>query len=717
MLGMIVAVVILQSKLHLLKGEKMKCLKSKSSLIITALFLLIVGCGFHDKHSSQGEDTIPSVSSISPEDSSTGVSPNSKIAVTFSEAMDSTSITNITFNVKQNSNIVDGTITYTGTTATFTPTNLLEHNATYTVTLNSEILNVAGVPLEESRVWSFTTGETLVSNPPVVSSVYPLNAAIDVAINQTISVMFSTSMDASTVNQSTFTVMNGEQLVPGVISYSGTTALFTHAAHFDPNAIYVAKISKDVKDLAGNALGADFRWTFSTGMIPDVISPLVSNTSPSDSAIGVPLNQIVEVTFSEPMNATTITTANFMVMQGATPITGYVTYTDTTAKISPAVNLAPNTEYTASVSVNVEDLAGNSLDSIYVWKFTTGDMSAPTVRTTVPFNSEIDVALNHIISATFSKKMDPLTITNISFTVKLDSVNVLGTVHYVDSTATFTPSDRLLPGEIYTANITTAVKGSTGDSLLKNVAWSFTTKPAIANILGSMASYAGFGGSAGLTNQGIYSVLNGDIGTTAASTLVTGFHDQAGNIFTETTLSAGLVKGAINCAPPAPGDAVKFTLAQQALADATIAFNHFAGLPSGSDQGAGELGGLVLPPGTYTAAGGTFDITSGDLTLDGQNDPDAQWVFQMAKSLTVGKAGQPNSVILINGAKAKNVVWQVGSAATINGAGGGVMVGTILSYAGVSISTEDNAVVSVLNGRAISLNASVTVVNTVINVQ
>jgi hypothetical protein len=92
------------------------------------------------------------------------------------------------------------------------------------------------------------------------------------------------------------------------------------------------------------------------------------------------------------------------------------------------------------------------------------------------------------------------------------------------------------------------------------------------------------------------------------------------------------------------------------------------------------------------------------------------WVFQMASSLTVGDAGTPHSVTLINGAQAKNVFWQVGSAATIDGAGGGTMVGTIIASSGGTFSTAGNAAITTLNGRALSLNASVTMVNTVINV-
>ena len=73
-------------------------------------------------------------------------------------------------------------------------------------------------------------------------------------------------------------------------------------------------------------------------------------------------------------------------------------------------------------------------------------------------------------------------------------------------------------------------------------------------------------------------------------------------------------------------------------------------------------------------------------------------------------------MILANGAQSKNVYWQVGSSATINGAGGGTMVGTIIAASGVVISTPGNMTLTTLNGRALGLFASVTMVNTVINV-
>jgi len=141
-----------------------------------------------------------------------------------------------------------------------------------------------------------------------------------------------------------------------------------------------------------------------------------------------------------------------------------------------------------------------------------------------------------------------------------------------------------------------------------------------------------------------------------------------------------------------------------------------ASKPGGTDPGAGELGGLTLAPGIYKAASGTFNITNLDLTLDAMGNPNAVWIFQTAAGLTVGIPSGARTVHIINGGLSKNVFWYVGSAAVINYGGGGVMVGTIISYSGVTLSSPGVAAQTVLNGRAISLVASVTMVNTTINI-
>ena len=262
-----------------------------------------------------------------------------------------------------------------------------------------------------------------------------------------------------------------------------------------------------------------------------------------------------------------------------------------------------------------------------------------------------------------------------------------------------------------------------------------------APALGAAAAFGGFGGNAGMTNQGISTVITGaqgqtvSIGTTAASTLMTGFHDLTvaytgpgtGCSYTETGSNIGLVNGTIITAAPPPtvqcpaeGTGITAGIAGTAAGDALAAYNDLAGRPNATLIAA-NLSGLTLAPGVYATASGAFLIQGGaDLTLDAGGNPNAVWVFQMATTLTVGGPGvtAPRSVILAGGAQPKNVFWQVGSAATINAAGGlgGTMVGTIISSAATSFSTAGQICCTTLNGRALALNASVTLVNTLINV-
>ena len=353
-----------------------------------------------------------------------------------------------------------------------------------------------------------------------------------------------------------------------------------------------------------------------------------------------------------------------------------------------------------------------------------------TAVTPVPGATGVSTT-NPNITATLNVPVAPITGTaSMTVTCATPCVNPTGTVTldatHTIATFTLTAGTALTSSTVYTATISGATSLAAGVAMAAPYTWQFTTVKAAAIPLLSAAPFGTFGGSAGMTNTGILTVVNGDIGTTAASTLVTGFHDTGvGCIYTETGANVGFVNGLIFTAPPPPtvgcpseGTAATAAIAMQARADALTAYNALVAMPGGPDPGAGNLANLVLVPGDYTAAAGSFMIQGGDLTLDARGDANAVFVFQMATTLTVGGPGAtaPQSIILVNGAQAKNVFWQVGSAATINAAGGGTMVGTIISQAGAAFSTVGNTTVVTLNGRVLSLGASVTLVDTVINV-
>lgn len=91
---------------------------------------------------------------------------------------------------------------------------------------------------------------------------------------------------------------------------------------------------------------------------------------------GVAVNASITATFSEAMDASTITTETFTLAQGGAPVAGAVTYVGTTAIFNPTSNLTASAGYTATVTTGGKDLAGNALAVVKTWSFTTGTAAA-----------------------------------------------------------------------------------------------------------------------------------------------------------------------------------------------------------------------------------------------------------------------------------------------------------------------------------------------------
>ena len=191
--------------------------------------------------------------------------------------------------------------------------------------------------------------------------------------------------------------------------------------------------------------------------------------------------------------------------------------------------------------------------------------------------------------------------------------------------------------------------------------------------LGTADGFAVLGGQT-VTNTGP-SIITGNLGVSPGSS-VTGF-------------PPGVVSppGTIHMA-----DAV----ALRAQTDLTVAYNTAAGLPCVADLTGQDLGGLTLTPGVYCFSS-SAQLT-GTLTLDGQGDPEADFVFKTGSTLITASA---STVLLINQAQACRVFHQVGSSATLGTNSN--FVGTILALTSITATTGTS-----VQGRLLARNGAVT---------
>lgn len=225
-------------------------------------------------------------------------------------------------------------------------------------------------------------------------------------------------------------------------------------------------------------------------IIADTTPPSVRVTSPTDTAVDVPINRKVNVGFSEDMNTATISTASFTMKETVSGIDvpGTVTPFGTSATFTPTNPLKLSTKYSATVKGGiggVKDLAGNAMVSDFVFTFTTGlvaDTTAPAIISTGAIDGATGLPINRASSATFSEAMDSTTLASpaTSFTVKetVSGAPVAGVVTYSVNTATFKPNSNLKPLTRYTSTITTGAHDLAGNALVSGLVpnpWSWTT--------------------------------------------------------------------------------------------------------------------------------------------------------------------------------------------------------------------------------------------------
>jgi hypothetical protein len=317
---------------------------------------------------------------------------------------------------------------------------------------------------------------------PVVTAKTPSAGAASADIATTVTATFSEPVVGVSSSSFTLTPAGGAAVAASVSYDSATrTATLTPAA-LATSTTYTARLGSPIADTAGNPL-APVSWSFSTAAPPpDITPPTVIARSPASGAGNVAPATTVTATFSEAMNAATISAASVSLTGPATAgVAAVVSYNaaSRTVTLTPGANLSFSSTYTARLSGAITDSAGNPLTPVS-WSFSTAapppDTTPPTVLAVSPPNGAAGVGTATDITVNFSEPIDSTTITSADFTLTSADGVVIDIVLYDHdtNTAILHPSAPLVDGTTYTARIT-GVSDMAGNELAGAASWSFTT--------------------------------------------------------------------------------------------------------------------------------------------------------------------------------------------------------------------------------------------------
>ena len=326
---------------------------------------------------------------------------------------------------------------------------------------------------------------------------------------------------------------------------------------------------------------------------------------------------------------------------------------------------------------------------------------APTVISSLPANGAVGVALNESVSATFSEAMNPASMTGATFTLTSGAsmMPVAGTVVYANSKVVFWPAAHFDSNGSYTATITTGAMSAAGMAMAAKATWNFSTGSVVA--AGLPVNLGTAGGFAILAKTEVSTVptsaITGNVGVSpAAATYLHGFSltAHATNVFSTSLQVTGKVYAA-DYAVPTPSNLTT------AIGDMETAFTDAAGrAPGVTELGAGNVGGMNLPPGVYKWGTGLLIPT--DVTLTGSATD--VWIFQIGQDLTISNGVR---VSLAGGALPKNIFWQVAGLASLGTTSH--LEGVLLSQTAITLGTGATVNGRLLAQSAVTLDASTVV--------
>jgi Bacterial Ig-like domain len=420
--------------------------------------------------------TAPTLISSVPALNSTGVALNTQVQLTFSKAM------NISTVNASSASLTLGAATWSaGNTVANFVTPALQFDTTYTLALAGK--DTAGNDLGGATTLQFSS----VSAPPAVLSHSPTNNAVDVALNSPITLRFSKAMNKTSVE-------NAFSSVPAITCTwvwldNDQTATCTPGSEFPFLTQYDFTLASSAQGAAGVAMTTSLTSRFTT--VQDTIKPALTSYTPADSAPGVTrFDTPIVLNFSKPMNQQSVQAA----FQSQPAITCVWTWTtSSSATCQPVARLDARTTYTITLSIAATDLIGNALQAAYGFNFSVGNAPPKVIAFTPIPRLGGFLAVNTPITITFSEEMDR-TLTEAALQVRVGTSIKPGTItwdagcSFVANASlwfgcrklTYTPSSAYGNGQTVTWKVsTTATDNAKNLSLENEVTGSFQTQPII----------------------------------------------------------------------------------------------------------------------------------------------------------------------------------------------------------------------------------------------
>ncbi len=401
----------------------------------------------------------PTLSQSSPENQQADVPVDTAFLLTFSAAMQESSI-----EVTLNPPVTLGTLSWDEESqiATVQPASALQYNTQYSVQIRGK--GATGRPLASNTLFTFNTRGAPDVTPPTLQSTLPPANATNVPVNFQLVLNFSEPMGTDSL---TLTQQPDYEWGEATWSNNNTTATFS-AAPAPLVATSTHFLSVSALDAAGNALTGTQTLTFTSGTPPDTTKPTVLATAPAAMATGVSPNVAPSVTFSERMDPAS--TAAFSIVPSLPCVLSFdPSGTLLTCAHPSQPLLTASTKYTVTIAATAKDAAGNTLATPFSFEFTTGmmvDNVAPTLASTVPLHMGTGASRYQQFTATFSEAMDKAA-TQAAFAVT-SPASVSGTFAWnaAGTALTFAPSAAFNYGAIVQWQIGSGAKDLAGNSLM-----------------------------------------------------------------------------------------------------------------------------------------------------------------------------------------------------------------------------------------------------------